>query len=350
MKTALIMPIYCPSAAVLPFLSLFQDGDFSLYVVVDDGSGDEYSSIYKEIEKKKDFVVLRHPKNKGKGDALKTAFRYIKENHPEIEGAITADGDGQHTYKDILKIRDSLADHPDSYILGYRDFEGPNVPKRSKEGNDFSNWYVSYRTTVDCKDTQTGLRGIPACLFDAALKTHGSRYEYELNQLISFVQIAPVVEVMIETVYLNNNESSHFRPFKDTCRLYNGPILYVLLGVACMLIEEIAFSILFTNNFPGSWQQILLSVGAPRLIQGTAMFMFALLMCFPSHARLPRKILRFLLLIVTNIAILFGSIYGLALLGLPMWALILIKIVLDLVLAGGDFYANMMWVFSIRKK
>jgi hypothetical protein len=72
---------------------------------------------------------------------LKTAFRFLKDHHPEIQGVVTADGDGQHAYEDILRVRDELSSHPDSLVMGVRDFSGKDVPKHNRIGNRLSALY-----------------------------------------------------------------------------------------------------------------------------------------------------------------------------------------------------------------
>ena len=95
-------------------------------VVVDDGSGENYKEIFdrvKEILKDKG-TVLKHDVNKGKGRALKTAFRYVLDSIPDAIGVVTADSDGQHTMNCIQAVGKSLEEHPHSLILGVRRFDG----------------------------------------------------------------------------------------------------------------------------------------------------------------------------------------------------------------------------------
>jgi glycosyltransferase involved in cell wall biosynthesis len=106
MKQALFIPIYQPSEKVLPFLAQFKNGDFERMIVVDDGSGVNYQNLFRSKRATR-FEVISYPTNGGKGHALKTAIRYLIDHCPEIQGIVTADGDGQHAYADILKVRDS---------------------------------------------------------------------------------------------------------------------------------------------------------------------------------------------------------------------------------------------------
>ena len=53
----------------------------------------------------------------------------------------------------------------------------------------------------------------------------GDRYEYEMNVLMELVRRdVPILEMEIETIYIDNNASSHFRPVRDSFRIY-GQIL-----------------------------------------------------------------------------------------------------------------------------
>ena len=53
------------------------------------------------------------------------------------------------------------------------------------------------------------------------LRIPGERYEYETQMLLSLREAkVGIGEVVIETVYINENESSHFNPLKDSWKIY----------------------------------------------------------------------------------------------------------------------------------
>ena len=88
--------------------------------------------------------VLTHPENKGKGEGLKTAYRYIKETYAGEEVAIvTADSDGQHSPEDIMRIATRASLEKDSLVLGVRNFDETHVPLRSRVGNKIT---LKFRT------------------------------------------------------------------------------------------------------------------------------------------------------------------------------------------------------------
>ncbi len=50
-------------------------------------------------------------------------------------------------------------------------------------------------------------------------KVKGERFEYETNMLLEFKQShIDFVEVQIETVYIEENASTHFNPIKDSLK------------------------------------------------------------------------------------------------------------------------------------
>jgi glycosyltransferase involved in cell wall biosynthesis len=67
-------------------------------VVIDDGSEDRTS----EMAKLAGAEVIRHPKNMGKGVALRTGFEHAGKNGCKV--VITMDSDGQHDPDDIRKL------------------------------------------------------------------------------------------------------------------------------------------------------------------------------------------------------------------------------------------------------
>ena len=249
MKIALCIPIYEPSDKVLPFLKQFREGDFDAFLVVNDGSDSRFDEIYQRIEEETLFHVVSYEKNHGKGYALRYGFTYLREHVEDLGWIETADGDGQHTYSDILHVKQVAFENPDSLILGSRDIDLPYVPDRSKIGNKLSNAYFLWETNHNLKETQTGLRVIPKKLFTVANRTYGNRFEYELNFLTNSAPVTPFVEVDIETVYEGNNTGSHFRPIHDTVRLYRIPLLTKVLRIACWALELVLFFVFSTFVF-----------------------------------------------------------------------------------------------------
>ena len=209
---AAVVPVFNPEPGLRPFVSALAE-TFPVVIVVDDGS----------VERTEDFgalaksaVLLRHPVNRGKGRAMKTALRWMAANRPDLKGAVFADGDGQHRVADVLAVA-KRADESGSVVFGVRDFARKGVPFRSWWGNRWTAAEVRLLHGFRLADTQTGLRAVPARLFGALTDLPGERFEYESGWFACLRRHGePIREVPIETVYVDSNRTSHVRPFRDT--------------------------------------------------------------------------------------------------------------------------------------
>ena len=226
---SIVLPSYKPDEKLLNTVNDLRKAGFSDIIVVDDGGGEEYNRYFDEIRKLSGCTVLVHPVNRGKGAALKTAFSWYLHNRPEGRGVITVDGDGQHRTDDVVYCGEKLLSK-DKVILGARDFSKENVPLRSSFGNKFSSRVFKLFVGMKISDTQTGLRAIPAKYLEGMLSVKGDRYEYETNMLLHLKRNnIPYREISISTVYIDENDSSHFRPFRDSARIYALILKYLLL-------------------------------------------------------------------------------------------------------------------------
>lgn len=220
MKIVPIIPSLNPDYKLERLVDELIENDFKKIIIVNDGSSDK--EIFDKLEKKDECIVLTHDANKGKGCALKTAFKYYQDNlSNDYCGVITLDSDGQHSVSDVINISNVLVDN-DMFILGTRLFNTKETPLRNKTGNRITSCVFKWLYGVYLKDTQTGLRAIPNRLINLHLETIGERFEYEINALIDLVKVKEkILQIDIKTVYLeNSNKNSHFNPFVDSYRIY----------------------------------------------------------------------------------------------------------------------------------
>jgi len=235
-------------------------------VVVDDGSGPAYRDIFRAVEAR-GCDVLGHIPNRGKGHALKRGFAHIAANYPG-QDVVCADSDGQHLTKDILRVADAVADAPDTtMVLGARHFTG-RVPLRSRFGNTVTRGAFWMATGRHVTDTQTGLRGYPAAMLAWLATVPGERFEYELNLLLQARRAGyQIAELPIDTVYLEGNASSHFRPLVDSVRIYAPLLRFAASSLAGFGLDFVA--LLGLHALTGN---LLASVVGARLLSATANF------------------------------------------------------------------------------
>lgn len=225
---ALVVPAHHPPPALADLIHEMLAVDPTLFVaafVVDDGNEEEWQVIFEAVRRVPKAVVVRRQLNGGKGAALKTGVRAALEL-PHLIGIVTADADGQHAAADVARIGRALAETPDHLVLGARTF-GPDVPFRSRTGNEITRSVFRWITGAKLLDTQTGLRGWPRAAAIRNLTLEGDGFEYELSTLLAALDM-PRKEVPIETIYRDANRISHFRPVRDSIRVYG-----VLLGHFC---------------------------------------------------------------------------------------------------------------------
>lgn len=247
-KTYIVIPSYEPNFRLLDLVdnlnSFFKDAKI---IVVNDGTVD--TSIFDEVKKKENVTLLTHEINKGKGEALKTAFRYLKNLNEKMVIA-TIDSDGQHLAKDIKRCIDFYKTFNEGLLLGSRMFEG-DVPLKSRIGNNSSRYLIRCCMNRYVYDSQTGLRVFNSDLLDFLIKVKGSRFEYEMNMIIDIIKSRILLtEMKIDTVYFDNNAKTHFRPIKDFLKICNTILRYHLpytIGLFIYIISFILFETLIKN-------------------------------------------------------------------------------------------------------
>ena len=287
----------------------------------------------------------------GKGRALKTAFNYILVHRPESLGAITVDSDGQHTIEDTLACVTALIDHPDSLIMGCRNFSKENIPFRSRFGNIVTKHVLHALCGIRISDTQTGLRGIPRRIIPTFLAINGERFEYEMNMLIETKEKGiPIFEVPIQTIYLEENKSSHFNPLKDSAKIYAVFLKFIFSSLSSFAVDIVLFSILVsTLKTPFPVQYILLSTIGARFVSSLFNYYINKNKVFKDPNSSLSTFCKYCILCVAQLAL---SAFGVSLCYNLLNKTIsetLIKIAVDTVLFIISFQIQREWVFKRKR-
>ena len=237
--TYILIPAYRPDHLLIELLINLKKEKFDC-IVVNDGSGEKFDDVFKEAEKY--AIILKQNINRGKGAALRLGFSYVNLHPNNHNYVITCDADGQHAVKDIVRVNDKLHE-TNNVVLGSRKFD-KSVPKRSRNGNFMSRLCRTLITKEYVPDDQCGLRGFPIKDVFNIITLPGDHYEYEMNVICNLqIKRLKFEEVPIETIYLDGNKSSHFKPNLDTFRIQRSiwvnaiaPFVCALLSIAMMLV------------------------------------------------------------------------------------------------------------------
>ena len=288
---AILIPAYKPDDKLVALTDQLLTHDDLKLVVVDDGSGEAFRPVFEALDKR--VTLISYPDNKGKGGALKTGIRYIMDHMPECERLVTADADGQHRYADIRRVLDKSEEMPGALVLGSRAFDG-DVQLRSRFGNAMTRQVFAIASGVKVRDTQTGLRGIDRDGMRLFVDVPGDRYEYEINMLLTAARAEmPIYEVTIETVYLNDNESSHFNPLKDSLRIYACILKFACSSLICFGIDYVLFQLLRTF-IPLTWVSNLLA----RIVSASVNFTLNKKLVFKGNEKTLPAVLKYAALAV----------------------------------------------------
>lgn len=339
-----LIPAYEPGAALPRLVADLRAADPDAEVlVVDDGSGPAFDPVFAEAERS-GATVLRHPVNLGKGAALKRGFDHVMRTHPG-EDVVTADADGQHTVADIVRVADALrkdaADGTPTFVLGCRGFTG-DVPLRSRVGNAIARGMFRAAAGWRLSDTQTGLRGIPYDTLEWMRAQPGERFEYEQNVLLRAHRAGIATrEVEIETVYLDDNATSHFRPVVDSLRVVLPLVLFAGSSFLAFLVDTVALLV-----FTAITGMLVPSIIAARVLSATVNFTVNRRFVFGHSGRIRvGQALRYGLLAVALLASNIVWIDALTGFGIP---LVVAKVATEIVLFVTSYGVQKTFVFGER--
>lgn len=342
-RIALVIPAYQPDEILVRLVEQLCPDWQGPVVVVDDGSGEEAKPIFARVEML-GVTVLHHCVNLGKGRALKTGFNACLCKPEPLIGCVTADADGQHKPEDILRCAEELRRSPDRLILGSRNFSEADVPWKSRWGNRITCMVMRLFGGLALSDTQTGLRGIPADLMRRLMPVGGERYEFETNMLLEARRLrVPVQEVPIQTVYLEQNRASHFRPLRDGLRIYALFLKYTASSLASSVVDLGAFA-LFVALLRGVLPQwyILASTVLARILSAGVNYginsglVFEKKMSRTSGAAYGLLCLVQMIASASLVTLLFAALH---------WPETLCKVVVDVILFFVSFQIQNRWIF-----
>lgn len=351
-----LIPAYEPDEKLIEYINGLINVGFEKIIIINDGSSEKCNSIFEELRNIDKCIVLNHDVNKGKGRALKTGFLYYKENfEKDYNGIVTADSDGQHSVKDTKKIAEIVNENKNirSLILGVRDFSKKDVPSRSRFGNNITKIIFKLLYGKKISDTQTGLRGFTNSYIEDCIEISGERYEYETNMLINAtINKVEIIENIIDTIYIEENKSSHFNPIKDSFKIYKllfmNFIKFSCSGLISFVIDWLLFVILssYVFKFIDLSKAILISTIIARVISSIINFILNKKVVFKekSNKNLKTTLAKYYILCILQML----ASACLVLIGVKIIPISknIVKIIVDLILFFISYKIQQNYIFS----
>src|SRR5699024_4311662 len=211
-------------------------------------------------------------------------------------------------------------------------------------GNVLTKKIFSFASGLSLSDTQTGLRGIPYAFMKHLMNVSGERFEYEMNMLLECkVKNVQIEEVNIETIYIEQNSSSHFNPVLDSVKIYTVFLKYTFSSLTSFGLDILLFtilSILFKELIP-QYFIIVATIGA-RVLSSIFNYMVNKTVVFTSESK--NTLYKYYLLSISQMLLSSLAVHFLYLsFGSGEVA---IKIAVDTFLFILSFYIQRVWVFN----
>jgi glycosyltransferase involved in cell wall biosynthesis len=181
-------------------------------LVVDDGSGDKTADRAREVGGE----VIVHPKNRGKGEAIKTGLRHWLDRG--FLWVFILDADGQHRPEEIVRFIAAATADGASLLIGNRMKDTKSMPLVRRLVNGYMSNKISRICGTTIPDTQCGYRMLHRHLIPEVLGGT-DRFDYETEMLMIASRKGYRIEsVPISTVY--SDEVSSIHPVRDTIRFF----------------------------------------------------------------------------------------------------------------------------------
>jgi len=359
-QISVVLPSLDPDEKLIAVIDGLLEYGFSDIILVNDGSKQENLHYFTDLAAQHPEIhLLHHEVNKGKGAALKNAFRWFLANRPEGCGVVTVDGDNQHHPADTRACCEHMLETGHA-VLGCRNFDQEDVPARSSFGNKTTSMIFKVFVGMTISDTQTGLRALPRTVLEQLVDVYGDRFEYETNMLLAFkTKGIEFDEVKIRTVYIEENKSSHFRVIHDSWRIYKLILAhffrYTLSSLASAVVDTGAFSA-FSWFFGKFLSGLALTASAgilARVISSLLNFFMNQKLVFQTNVDTKKAMVRYYCLALPQMAaqvLLTQGVY--ALFGIPDSANFLRTVIYAVVMTALYFLSYVIqqrWVFAPQK-
>lgn len=353
-----VLPSLNPDDTLVEVAESLLEAGFREIVVINDGSDEAHLEPFQKAAKHPEVVLLTHEVNRGKGAAMKTAFRWLLENRPDCAGVVTVDGDGQHLAADVKNCAQRMIEEKDKMVLGCRNFDDPQVPWKSRTGNRITRMVFKIFCGFPISDTQTGLRAIPYQVLPLMCETKGERYEYETEMFFTLKKAhVGIVEEKIATVYEPGNPSSHFKPFRDALSIYRRIIAfscgqlfaYILSSGASFLLDYGLFTLLdlLMGDKVSRLTRLLLATFPARAVSSLFNYTVNRKLVFRSEGPVKETMLRYYALCVAQVTASFSLVFLFStLLRATAAAEPAIKLAVDILLFLISYQIQRRWVFQ----
>ncbi len=252
-------------------------------VVCDDGSID---NTY-EVADAAGAEVIRHEKNIGKGEALRSLFKFAC--HSNYDTIVTIDGDGQFLPEEIPKLVKNIEENKSDVVVGYRFNNTRDMPEYRKFGNKMLDRMTNMVEELSVRDTQSGFRAYSKKVIeniDFKMKGFGSDAEILIDATKKGFRIS---EEKITVIYDTGAKTSTKNPISHTGEVISSlleitairsPLKFIGIPGIILMFVGIYFiiNVAITFNDIGYFSIPFTLIGATSLGLGLILFLMSILL------------------------------------------------------------------------
>tara|TARA_B100001167_G_scaffold182670_1_gene140651 strand:+ start:730 stop:1617 length:888 start_codon:yes stop_codon:yes gene_type:complete len=252
-------------------------------VVCDDGSTDNTS----EVADNAGVDVIRHEKNIGKGEALRSLFKFAAHSKNDI--IVTIDGDGQFLPEEIPKLVKGIEENKSDIVVGYRFDDTADMPDYRKFGNKMLDKMTNMVQELSVRDTQSGFRAYSKKVIeviDFKMKGFGADAEILIDATKKGFRLT---EEKITVIYDTGTKTSTKNPISHSGEVITSlfemiaiksPLKFVGVPGVIMIVVGIYFTInvAVTFNEIGYFSIPFTLIGATCLALGLILFLMSILL------------------------------------------------------------------------
>ena len=249
-------------------------------VVCDDGSTDD---TY-EIADAAGAHVIRHDVNIGKGEALRTLFKFAIHSKNDI--IVTIDGDGQFLPEEIPKLVSDIEEKKSDIVIGYRFDDATDMPNYRRFGNKMLDKMANMVTELSVSDTQSGYRAYSKDVIEKLnfnIKGFGADVEILIDAANKGFRIS---EQKVTVIYNTGSDTSTKNPISHAGEVVStileriaikSPLKYLgIPGIVTIVLGiYFALDVFITYNDTGYFSLPFTLIGATFLVLGLILFLMA---------------------------------------------------------------------------
>ena len=249
-------------------------------VVCDDGSTDD---TY-EIADAAGAHVIRHDVNIGKGEALRTLFKFAIHSKNDI--IVTIDGDGQFLPEEIPKLVSDIEEKKSDIVIGYRFDDATDMPNYRRFGNKMLDKMANMVTELSVSDTQSGYRAYSKDIIEKLnfnIKGFGADVEILIDAANKGFRIS---EQKVTVIYNTGSDTSTKNPISHAGEVVTtileriaikSPLKYLgIPGIVTIVLGiYFALDVFITYNNTGYFSLPFTLIGATFLVLGLILFLMA---------------------------------------------------------------------------